>query len=106
MKCIFKPIEAEYFIFREDSEITGPDWFGVAVRREEIFVDLSIRDGHVRVHGCSIRNHKDWMHARVGDMIVRLNDGTIFPVRSNKFKHLFDIEKERRVENEKQIRNS
>ena len=92
-KFTFKPVEVEGFRFSKESEITGPDWFGKAVREESVFIDRKLLDGAAHVYGCSIKTSRGWIHAKLGDYIMRSDNGDIFPVMKRTFKKYFDYKK-------------
>lgn len=85
MKYTRKPETVEAFRFTNDSEVTGPDWFGDAVKREEIFIDRNLVDGAIRIYGCSIKQGKNWIHAKIGDYIIKDSAGSIFICAKDQF---------------------
>ena len=54
MNFIRKAIAAKAFIFTEDSEITGPEWFGNLLNSDKAYIDRAIINGHSKVYGCTI----------------------------------------------------
>lgn len=87
-----KPEKVEAFQFGADCEITAPDWFAVAVQKEQVSIDRAITDGAVRIYGCTIMTDTGKMKAKNGDYIVRAADGSIFPVKRQKFKKQYEKE--------------
>lgn len=85
-----KPEMVEAFQFGADCEITAPGWFAVAVQKEQISIDRVITDGAVRVYGCTIMTDIGRMKAKNGDYIVKAADGSIFPVKKQKFRKQYE----------------
>jgi len=92
MRYTRNPETVEAFKFTEESEITAPDWFADAVKKEKIFIDRSLTDGAVHIYGCSIAQGKNWIKARNGDYIVKDSDGNIFPCKADKFQRHYTKE--------------
>ena len=80
----------EAFQFGAAVEISAPDWFMKELEKERIFIDRAITDGAVRIYDCTITTVYGKQKAKNGDYIVRAADGSIFPVKKNKFKSQYE----------------
>lgn len=90
MRYIRKPETVDVFQFGADAEVSAPDWFMKELEKERIFIDRAITDGAVRIYGCTITTVYGKQKAKNGDYIVRAADGSIFPVKKNKFKSQYE----------------
>lgn len=85
-----KPETVEAFQFESDVEITAPGWFADSVDKGNIDIDRSIIDGAIRVYGCTIRNGRNRLHAKLGDYIIHDRSGAIYAAKAAEFKKMYE----------------
>ena len=90
MKFKRKPVVVDAFMFTADVDVVAPRWFQDDVQNDLVFVDRAIRDGAVRVYGCTIYAPQGRMQAKIGDYIVREPSGEISICNAKKFKELYE----------------
>lgn len=90
MKYKQKPVIVEAFMLDEDVEITSPKWFQDNVQKELVFIDRVLRDGAVKIYGCTIHTLSGRIKAKIGDYVIREPSGEIKVCNQKKFKEMYE----------------
>lgn len=90
MNFIRKAIAAKAFIFTEDSEITGPEWFGNLLNSDKAYIDRAVINGHSKVYGCTIRAPAAIYKAKIGDYIILDDTGNVSVCKKYRFKEEYE----------------
>lgn len=79
------PVLVDAFQLNDDVEFIAPDWFTRAIIEEKVYIDRSLKDGHIIVYGCTIETLEGRMKAKIGDYIIRGVHGEIYPCKQEIF---------------------
>lgn len=91
MRCVRKEMRADAYIFGPGYEVEAPAWFTRAVDRDEIDINRALKDGAIKVYGCSIHGRDGRLtDAKVGDYVVRLDSGEIVRVAPERFRKEYE----------------
>lgn len=85
-----KPVEVDAFRLTTDAEMIAPEWFTQAIIDEKISIDQSILDGHVHIYGCTIYSPKGRQKAKIGDYIIREQNGEMYSCKAQDFQKTYD----------------
>lgn len=85
-----KPVEVDAFKLTADMERIAPDWFAKAIAEERIYIDRSMRDGHIDVYGCTVRTQHGKVHAKIGDYIIKGISNELYPCKESVFKKTYE----------------
>lgn len=79
------PVLVDAFQFNDDVEFIAPDWFTRAIIDGKVFIDRSLKDGHISIYGCTIKTLEGRMKAKMGDYIICGVHGEIYPCKQEIF---------------------